>query len=183
MHRFISTIAAALALGTLSATAAADAAAPASVKNAPAATRPASATSAGVKAFPAQLTTTAQPAPAAGAPMLRKVVCLSVSRHCFAATPLAATGPANTPSGTQARAHPVALDLHAPDIRSLYSETELRKPLEDPYEEIQRMKDEQVKVEGSRPDPNLPIGILSLPWAVMHPTQAWRIFLPVPSAK
>lgn len=153
MGRYTSSIAALIAFGALSAAAAADPAASPSL--------PAAAATAAQKA----------PAPQTTPPSARRVICLNVSVQCFTAKTAATTASAK------------AFDLSAPDIRRLYSEAELRSPLEDPYEEMQRLKEQQVKVEGARPDPNLPIGILSLPWAVMHPTQAWRIFMPVPSAK
>jgi hypothetical protein len=98
---------------------------------------------------------------------VRKLVCLNMSLQCFSVTPSHANG--------------ARLDLKAPDIRRVVSEVELRQRLDEPYE--LREQQEQVQVEGSRPDPYLPVGIASLPWAVMHPTQAWRILLPVPTAK
>jgi hypothetical protein len=69
------------------------------------------------------------------------------------------------------------LDLKAPDIRHVVAEVQLQEPLDEPQEQLEQ---EQVQVKGSRPEIDLPIGIASLPWAVMHPAQAWRIFLPVP---
>jgi hypothetical protein len=79
---------------------------------------------------------------------------------------------ANSSNGSLRR-----LDLHAPDIRRVVSESELHEPVKDEYEVLEET--EQVQVEGSRPEVYVPGGLLSLPWAVMHPTQAWRIFLPV----
>jgi hypothetical protein len=105
---------------------------------------------------------------------VRKLVCLNMSLQCFAVTPPPA-------DGTSKMAHTRPLDLRAPDIRTLVSEAELRQRLDDPYEQQQMQA--QVQVEGSRPETYLPIGIASLPWAVMNPTQAWRIFLPVPASQ
>ncbi len=125
-----------------------------------------------------------QNAPAQAAPALatstaggsgsgvRKLVCLNMSLQCFTVKP---------PGGESKSAHTRPLDLRAPDIRILVSEAELRQRLDEPYE-LREMQ-EQVQVEGTRPDLYLPIGIASLPWAVMHPTQAWRIFLPIPPAQ
>jgi hypothetical protein len=98
---------------------------------------------------------------------VRKLVCLNMSLQCFALQPAA-----NAKS---------SLDLRAPEIRRIVSEEELRQPLEDEYEV--QVQQEQVQVEGMRPEIYVPGGLASLPWAVMNPTQAWRIFLPVPSAK
>lgn len=41
--------------------------------------------------------------------------------------------------------------------------------------------DADVEVEGKRKAPNVPGGFGGLFWAMRHPTQAWRIFLPAPS--
>jgi hypothetical protein len=38
---------------------------------------------------------------------------------------------------------------------------------------------EEVTVSGPRYRQAIPTGILSLPWAVTHPTQAWRILTPI----
>ena len=104
---------------------------------------------------------------------MRRLACLNMSLHCFTVK----VPPAGAPNSAQAR----PLDLRAPDIRLLVSEAELRMPLEDPYEDVYEQT--QVKVKGSRPDEYLPIGIASLPWAVMNPTQAWRILLPLPAGQ
>ena len=154
-------------LGALSAAAfAADARPPAAI------TAQASAASTALpaaKAAPARATTLASgPSSSASHPIVRKLVCLNMSLQCFALkTP---------PSDDASKAAP--LDLKAPDIHRIVSEVQLREPLDEPQETI--IEQEQVQVQGSRPEIDLPIGIASLPWAVMHPTQAWRIFLPVP---
>lgn len=41
--------------------------------------------------------------------------------------------------------------------------------------------EEEVQVEGSKPAPKVPDGIAGLFWAMRHPTQAWRIFVPAPT--
>jgi hypothetical protein len=93
-------------------------------------------------------------------------VCFSVTLQCF--------GGVRTIDGTP-------LDLSAPPITKVMPSNELLTVLPDPDE--QRLYDEpQVKVEGERGVPvDVPVGIMSLPWAVRHPTQFWRIFLPSPS--
>jgi hypothetical protein len=99
--------------------------------------------------------------------------CLNMSMQCFAM---------NQPAVAEAKATPTSsLDLRAPDIHTLIPEVRLREPLDDPYESQQDQ--EQVQVQGTRPEVYVPGGLMSLPWAVMHPTQAWRIFLPASSAK
>lgn len=96
------------------------------------------------------------------------MICFKTSIRCFSA---AAARP-----GKKA----AALDLGAPEITRIFSQEELQQKLpEEPEREVQ----DTVQVEGERQGPNVPGGIMSLPWAVIHPTQAWRILMPVPTAK
>jgi hypothetical protein len=168
MNRFTSSVPIVLAFGALSAAAFGADAAPRAATAAHAAS--ASTALPAVKAVPSRATTAAGKAASGSTdPTVRKLVCLNMSLRCFALkTP---------PSDGTSKAAP--LDLRAPDIHRIVPEVQLREPLAEPQEaeELQ----EQVQVQGSRPEIDLPIGIASLPWAVMHPTQAWRIFLPVPS--
>jgi hypothetical protein len=93
--------------------------------------------------------------------------CFSVTLHCFTLKPL---------SG----AEPSRLDLRAPAIAAVVPQSELQGVLPDPDEP--KYDEPLVKVEGERGVPvNVPVGIMSLPWAVRHPSQFWRIFLPSPS--
>lgn len=115
-------------------------------------------------------TATAQPA--ASHSGVRKMFCLNMSMQCFAM---------NQPAAASSATPTSSLDLHAPDIRTIVPEVRLREPLDDPYEAQQEQ--EQVQVQATRPEVYVPGGLMSLPWAVMHPTQAWRIFLPTSSAK
>jgi hypothetical protein len=112
--------------------------------------------------------TSANSAPAASdsAP---KVICLQNSIRCF---------PVKPAPGTSAHA---ALDLRAPDIRRVFPAAELAVPLQDPDEAV--AVQETVQVEGQREQTPVSVGIMALPWAVLHPTQAWRIFMPLPGAK
>ena len=155
-------------LGALSAAAfAADGAPPPAALTAQASA--ASTVAPAVNAAPARATPVTSRAASSGShPIVRKLVCLNMSLQCFALK--------TSPSDGAAKAAP--LDLKAPEIHRVISEVQLREPLEEPQEAIEEQ--EQVQVQGSRPEIDLPIGIASLPWAVMHPTQAWRIFLPVP---
>jgi hypothetical protein len=98
---------------------------------------------------------------------VRRLVCLNMSLQCFAMKP--------NSDDTQAKTRSASLDLKAPDIRRVVPDVQLHAP----PEELE-IEEQQVQVEGSRPEVYVPGGIASLPWAVMHPTQAWRIFLPVP---
>ena len=102
---------------------------------------------------------------------VRKMFCLNMAMQCFALTEPAS---ASSQPGSVRMA---SLDLKAPDIRRVVSEATLNEPLPDEYE--LRQEQEQVEVEGTRPEVYVPGGLMTIPWAVMHPTQAWRIFLPV----
>ena len=166
MNCFIPAVSVVLVLSAASAAAwAADetpgAAAPAPV----AAATQATSTTPAAKAVPTRVSATSA---AAGHPSIQRLVCLNMSLQCFAMKPKADDAAAKTQTAS--------LDLKAPDIRRVVPEVELRAPLEEPTE----IEEQQVQVESSRPEIYVPGGIASLPWAVMHPTQAWRILLPVP---
>jgi hypothetical protein len=108
---------------------------------------------------------------------VRRMFCLNMAMQCFSVQQAAANS--TTPDSTTASLR--RLDLHAPDIRRIVPDAQLREPIQDEYEVLQET--EQVQVEGVRPEIYVPGGLMSLPWAVMNPTQAWRIFLPVNSTK
>lgn len=73
------------------------------------------------------------------------------------------------------------LDLRAPEITHLFSSEQLNRILAASFvrEDI-----EEVEVEGEREylksTPDVWSGIAAPFWAVLNPTQAWRIFLPLP---
>lgn len=161
MNRFISAAPVILVLSASSVVALADDA-PAAT---PAATKVATqATSTATQAPPARVTSAST---SSSDPAVQRFVCLNMSLQCFAVKP--------KQDDSAAKARTASLDLKAPDIRRLVPETDLREPLQEP-----EIEEQQVQVEGTRPEVYVPGGIASLPWAVMHPTQAWRIFLPVP---
>jgi len=128
---------------------------------------------------PARSATTASSATLAAAAPVKsavapKVICFQSSIRCFSFTPRTASASALP------RAAP--LDLRAPEINRVFSQEELSKKLQDTemqYDEVQ----ETVQVQGERQLAPVSIGLMSLPWAVLHPTQAWRILTPVTSAK
>jgi hypothetical protein len=96
---------------------------------------------------------------------VRRLVCLNMSLQCFAMKP----------EDESAKAKTASLDLKAPDIRRVASPMQLNAPID----EVE-IEEQQVQVEATRPEVYIPGGIASLPWALMHPTQAWRILMPVP---
>jgi hypothetical protein len=88
-------------------------------------------------------------------------------------TPLmaAAAKPAGAPSKQ--------LDLRAPDVTHLFSQEQINRVLAATFRE----NIEEVQVEGERNIPATPRvwpGIFAPLWAVANPTQAWRIFAPLP---
>jgi hypothetical protein len=74
-----------------------------------------------------------------------------------------------------------SLDLRAPDIARLYTSEQLEALLE----KLEAEHIERVEVEGARvpPPPSATPevwGAIGAPfWALLHPTQAWRIFAPM----
>jgi hypothetical protein len=74
------------------------------------------------------------------------------------------------------------LDLRAPDINTLVSAEELERLLKGSVDSDA----DEVKVEGARDlrPPDTPVvwpGLLAPFWALANPTQAWRIFAPLPA--
>jgi len=129
----------------------------------------AAAPSSAVPGTPASTQTSSNSTPASSdsAP---KVICLQNSIRCFPVKTAANASTAHAP-----------LDLRAPDIRRIFPAAQLAVPLQDPDEAV--AVQETVQVEGQRQQTPVSVGIMALPWAVLHPTQAWRIFMPVPEAK
>jgi hypothetical protein len=73
------------------------------------------------------------------------------------------------------------LDLRTPDITKLYT----RKQLETLIARMEADALEEVEVEGARVapptfTPRVWPAIAAPFWALLHPTQAWRIFAPIP---
>src|SRR5687767_15246035 len=76
---------------------------------------------------------------------------------------------------------PRPLDLRPPDITALYTRQQLDRLLA----KLERENIEEVEVEGARvPPPTFTPrvwpGIAAPLWALLHPTQSWRIFAPIP---
>jgi hypothetical protein len=99
-------------------------------------------------------------------------------------TPAPSSAPTATPSRTHGAkaSHPPArrLDLHAPPLNQIYSRKELRYILAyDPDDQSET----EVSIKGSKPAINVPVTpgnqLLAVPWALLHPTQAWRVFTPI----
>jgi hypothetical protein len=100
------------------------------------------------------------------------VICLQSSIRCFSTKAPAAGTP---------RSSAPALDLRAPELNRVFSQAELSQKLQDPDEQYEIT--ETVQVEGARQLTPVSVGLMAIPWAIIHPTQAWRILMPVQDAK
>lgn len=95
---------------------------------------------------------------------------------------LAAAERAEPDQQPHAATTPKPLDLRAPDITELYTDDEikrfLRRSLDPDIEEIE-VKD--VRTHEAPPSSPAVWGAIAAPfWALLHPTQAWRIIAPIP---
>ena len=116
---------------------------------------------------------------------LAVLVAGGVQAHTPAAgsAPAAASAPAASARahGTEAaRAARPKLDLHAPPLSHIFTPTELRYILAyDPDD----TSGTEVSVRGAKPVVNVPVTpgnqLLAVPWALLHPSEAWRVFAPV----
>ena len=76
---------------------------------------------------------------------------------------------------------PKPLDLRPPDITKLYTPRQLERMIA----KMESDNIEEIEVEGARVPaptftPRVWPGIAAPFWALLHPTQAWRIFAPIP---
>jgi len=76
---------------------------------------------------------------------------------------------------------PKPLDLRPPDITKLYTPRQLERMIA----KMESDNIEEIEVEGARVPaptftPRVWPGIAAPFWALFHPTQAWRIFAPIP---
>jgi len=91
----------------------------------------------------------------------------------------AKTGPAATKADAQANGKRKKLNLTAPDVRTVVPEQELKEPLpaDNQITEVQEAQTVSVKTDEGVP-PEVPMGLGAVWWAVVHPSQAWRILTP-----
>ena len=72
------------------------------------------------------------------------------------------------------------LDLRAPALTQLFSPAALQLMLVEQEETNDDQEPADVRVQSPRATPDVPRGLFrALPWAVMHPTQSWRILAPI----
>jgi hypothetical protein len=108
--------------------------------------------------------------------------------HAQSAAPAPASSPAAPPgtpavhrSKKTATPPPAKLDLHTPPLSHIYPSSELRYILAadddssaDTAAEVSVKSNYVVRVPGAPGNQ-----LQAIPWAVLHPTQAWRIFTPL----
>jgi hypothetical protein len=114
-------------------------------------------------------------------------VCFKLTLHCVGGTASAKSaaqttappkGPAGTAKGVSEPAPNKPLNLAAPDVRTVVPADELNEPLPTEDQEADVQETETVQVKAAPEAPEVPSGLASIWWAVVHPTQAWRIFSP-----
>jgi|ADGO01.1.fsa_nt_gi hypothetical protein len=111
-----------------------------------------------------------------GSAMIRRIcavamlgMALLLASNAGAQEAVAASAPAETSK---------KLDLRIPEITELYTEEQIQAFLAPTYHEYT----EEVEVRGKRETvtPNVWPGIAAPIWGILNPTQAWRIFAPLP---
>jgi len=107
-------------------------------------------------------------------------VCFKLTGHCVDSSKAKGTqgtrsGGATAKSGAQGK----KLNLTAPDVSTVVPEQELKEPLpnESQITEVQEAQTVSVKTDEGVP-PDVPQGLGAIWWAVVHPSQAWRILTP-----
>jgi len=102
-------------------------------------------------------------------------VCFKLTGHCVDASKGSAkSGTAKAKTGANGK----KLNLTAPDVSTVVPEQELKEPLPNAEQvtEVQEAQTVAVKAEGVPTD--VPQGLGAIWWAVVHPSQAWRIVTP-----
>lgn len=102
-------------------------------------------------------------------------VCFKLTGHCVDASKASAkSGAAKTKTGANGK----KLNLTAPDVSTVVPEQDLKEPLPNAEQvtEVQEAQTVAVKTEGVPTD--VPQGLGAIWWAVVHPSQAWRIVTP-----
>ena len=114
-------------------------------------------------------------------PMLRiGIAALAIAAMTQAGAQTAAPAAASAPAAVHAKAH-APLDLHTPPLNHIYPSSELRYILA--TDDSSTDTATEVSVKSSRAAVRVPgtpgNQLQALPWAIVHPTQAWRIFTPL----
>jgi cytoskeletal protein RodZ len=103
-------------------------------------------------------------------------VCFKLTGHCVDTSKTPKAGAATK---TSAKTNGKKLNLTAPDVSTVVPEQELKEPLQNPdqVQEVQESQTVSVKTNEGVP-PDVPGGLGAIWWAVVHPSQAWRIVTP-----
>jgi hypothetical protein len=101
-------------------------------------------------------------------------VCFKLTGHCVDTSKTATKAGATKTAKTGKK-----LNLTAPDVSTVVPEQELKEPLPNPDQvtEVQEAQTVSVKTNEGVP-PDVPGGLGAIWWAVVHPSQAWRIVTP-----
>jgi hypothetical protein len=107
-------------------------------------------------------------------------VCFNLTGRCVEPAKGSTHRGASASGGSQSGASSggKSLDLAAPDVRTVVSADELKQPLPTGEQIREVQESETVAVKGESPGPDVPLGFGAIWWAVNHPTNAWKIFLP-----
>jgi len=114
-------------------------------------------------------------------------VCFKLTGHCVDSSKAAKSAPAgagaaaksDTASAKTTAKDKKKLNLSAPDVSTVVPEQELKQPLpsENQITEVQESQTVAVHTDEGVP-PDVPGGLGAIWWAVVHPSQAWRIVTP-----
>lgn len=108
-------------------------------------------------------------------------VCFQLTGRCVEGSkpPAAKSGTASaSKDGSSAQARPPALNLTAPDVRTVVSADELKEPLPSNEQVTEVQEADTVSVKGEGIPTDVPVGFGAIWWALNHPSQAWRIVTP-----
>lgn len=120
------------------------------------------------------------------------LVCFQLSLQCMGRAPVPTSPYATVSVQTTATPQPTRggsrsssdmgkgtrLKLQAPDVTHVVPQEELQQPLATPEQQEQQQDSQTVDVRGTTDAPQVPGGLASLWWAILHPSQAWRVVAP-----
>jgi len=102
-------------------------------------------------------------------------VCFKLTGHCVDTS----KGPPKAGATKTAKTNGKKLNLTAPDVSTVVPEQELKEPLQNPDQVTEVQESQTVSVKTNEGVPaDVPGGLGAIWWAVVHPSQAWRIVTP-----
>lgn len=102
-------------------------------------------------------------------------VCFKLTGRCVELSKV----PADKGTAKEGSAPKGPLNLTAPDVRTVVSAEELKEPLPSNEQVTEVQEDQTVSVKGEGVPPDVPLGFGAIWWAMNHPSQAWRVVVPV----